>query len=318
MNQRQSNIPAVFIATHDAEQYRELIARELGETVPVGIATTRSAVADSYSGQPIILGRPDYLTDLLETRPPVQWVQSTWAGVTPLMKLNFRDYQLTGIKGIFGSQMAEYVFAYLLAHEIRIAGRFEEQRVHNWDSAESGSLRGKVLGVMGTGSIGRYLAKIALDFAMVPIGFNTRGSSVEPFEEVYCKRSTQAFLERCDHLVSVLPDTPATNNLLDTEAFSRMKDSAVLINVGRGNLINEKALCRALEGQQLAGAVLDVFREEPLPPDSFLWDAPNLKITGHIAAVSQPRDITRLFTENYRLFSAGEELRHLIDFVRGY
>jgi phosphoglycerate dehydrogenase-like enzyme len=97
-----------------------------------------------------------------------------------------------------------------------------------------------------------------------------------------------------------------------------MKDTAVLINAGRGNLIDEKALCRALAEQQLAGAVLDVFRQEPLPPDSPLWDTPELKITGHIAAVSQPRDIVRLFAENYRLFNAGNELRYLVDFARGY
>ncbi|MEZ5490183.1 MAG: D-2-hydroxyacid dehydrogenase [Gammaproteobacteria bacterium] len=318
MSQHQSDPPAVFVAAHDAEAYRDLITAELGGAVPVDIACSRSAVTAGYQGQPIILGSPDYLTDLLETRPPVQWVQSTWAGVAPLLKLNFRDYQLTGVKGIFGPQMAEYVFSYLLAHEIGIARRFREQQAHHWDDVESGSLRGKVLGIMGTGSIGRYLAKTALAFAMVPIGFNTRGASVEPFDEVYCRRSIQPFLARCDHLVSILPDTPATNNLLDAEAFARMKDTAVLINAGRGNLIDEKALCRALAEQQLAGAVLDVFRQEPLPPDSPLWDTPELKITGHIAAVSQPRDIVRLFAENYRLFNAGNELRYLVDFARGY
>ena len=100
--------------------------------------------------------------------------------------------------------------------------------------------------------------------------------------------------------------------------MSRLKNSALLINVGRGNLIDEDALCQALVEERLAGAVLDVFRTEPLPAGGRLWDTPNLHITGHVAAVSRPKDIAQLFMENYRRFASGKKLQHLVNFKAGY
>ena len=97
-----------------------------------------------------------------------------------------------------------------------------------------------------------------------------------------------------------------------------MKDSALLINVGRGNVIVEQELCDALRHNEIAGAVLDVFREEPLPDSSPLWTTPGLKITGHVAAVSRPQDIANVFIENYQRYVAGERLNYLVDFAKGY
>jgi len=310
--------PAVFIASHNAEEYRVLLTEELGSDVSFNPASSEAEARDRYQGEPVVLGRPDFLVGLLKNRPPVKWVQSTWAGVTPLINLDFQDYLLTGVKGVFGPAMAEYVLAYLLAHEIRLMARKEAQTRRRWEPGQSGSLQGKVLGIMGTGSIGCYVAKVARQFDMEPIGLNTRGATIEPFREVFATGALSAFLSRCDYVVGILPDVPSTSGLLDAKSFTAMKDTAILINVGRGNLIDEDALCRALRNRQIAGAVLDVFREEPLPPDNPLWNAPNLLITGHIAAVSRPADITRLFVENYQLFRSGHELQCLVDFARGY
>ncbi len=310
--------PAVFIASHDAEDYARLLARELGDQVPVNTVVRRAAVLAGYDGEPILLGRPDFLVDLLKSRPPVQWVQSTWAGVTPLVEIDFRDYRLTGVKDVFGRQMAEYVFGYLLVHELRLEQRRDSQHQHRWDDTPSGTLGGKVMGIMGTGSIGIHLAHMARAFAITPIGFNSRGEPLEPFAQVYTGDTLTAFLQQCDYLVGVLPATPATSNLLDAAAFAAMKKSAYLVNVGRGNLVDDDALVNALREQQLAGAVLDVFRDEPLAADSVLWDAPGLRITGHVAAVSLAADIARLFVDNYRRFTSGEKLQHLVDFDKGY
>jgi len=314
MREHSANPPAIFVATQDADDYRERLISALGNEVTIGQASAAGEVVARYAGEPVVLGRPDFLVGLLSNRPPVRWVQSTWAGVT----LGFRDYLLTGVKGVFGPAMAEYVFAYLLAHEIRLEQRQAAQQARRWDPAHSGSLRGKVLGILGTGSIGRHLAETALHFGMVPLGFNTRGLPVEPFQQVYTRDTIAALLARCDYLVGVLPDTPATASLLDESALACLKPTALLINVGRGSLIDESALCRVLQAGCLAGAVLDVFREEPLPADSPLWKTPNLRITGHIAAVSSPQDITRLFLENYRRYCVGEPLQHQVDFQKGY
>ncbi len=313
-----AQLPAIFIAAQNGEAYRELLVRELGERVKITVARTPREVIRRYGGEPVILGRPDFLVELIEARPPVHWVQSIWAGVAPLIRLEFRDYRLTGARGVFGEQMSEYVFAYLLAREIRLEARRQAQEERRWDNRESGSLGGKVLGIMGTGAIGRSLARTALHFGMVPIGFNRGGAAPKPFAQTYTRGSLYEFLERSDYLVGVLPDTPETSRLLDAEALSHLKESAMLINVGRGNLVDDGALVQALEEKRLAGAVLDVFDNEPLPPDSPLWQTRNLHITGHVAASSRPADIARLFLDNYQLFVRGEKLRHPVDFSRGY
>ena len=118
--------------------------------------------------------------------------------------------------------------------------------------------------------------------------------------------------------MGTLPDLPATTNLLDQSAFDTMKESAVLINVGRGNLIDDEALVQALQDKKIAAAILDVFKVEPLPADSPLWTAPNVTITGHIAAVSRPDDIAQLFMANYKRFASGQPLLHRVDFGKGY
>jgi len=317
MTQVAQNTP-IFIASHKAEQLRDLLSEALDAQIAIGIAKTMAEVLANYANEPVVLGRPDFAAELLKTCPPVEWVQSTWAGIDPLLAIDNQDYQLTGVKGVFGPQMTEYVMAYLLAHEIKIQQRMHSQEKQQWDETPSGTVKDKVLGVMGTGSIGRYVAEVAMQFAMKPIGFNSSGKLTAPFAQVYGRDSLEEFLSQCDYVFAVLPDTPATSNLLNEQAFAVMKDTAFLISAGRGNVVDERALCGALIDKQLAGAVLDVFREEPLPVDSPLWDAPNLLISGHVAAASNAPDIAQLFVENYRLFTSGQPLRHLVDFHKGY
>ena len=308
----------VFIASHDAGHYRKLISAQLGSEVSIGMATAADEVLTAYNGEPVLLGSPDLLAMLLEIWPPVSWVQSTWAGVRPLLELPFRGYTLTAVKGVFGTQMGEYVLGHILAHELRIVRRAGAQRNRHWDQSSSGRLAGKTLGVMGTGSIGCAVAGMARKLGLHVLGFNSRGSSVDPFAQVYCSESLHRFLGQCDYVAGILPDLAATTDLLDSAAFGAMRQSALLINVGRGNLIDEAALCAALAAGQPAAAVLDVFRQEPLPADSPLWTAPNCTITAHVAAQSHPADIVRLFLKNYRQFVHNQPLDHVVNFARGY
>ena len=265
-----------------------------------------------------MLGRPDLVAAALGDMPDVRWVQSTWAGITPLLALGRRDYVLTGVKDTFGPQMAEYVLGYLLARELRLLERREHQLRRDWWPAESGTLRGKTLGIMGTGSIGRDIAGLAEAFGMRVIGYSRGGAPVDGFECVFPADRLVEFLPLPDYLVSVLPDTPETFELLDEQAFQLMRNECYLVNVGRGNVIDESALEAALQRAEIGGAVLDVFQQEPLPADSPLWDAPGLTVTAHMAAKSHPPDIARIFVENYNRFVAGKTLNHVIEFERGY
>jgi phosphoglycerate dehydrogenase-like enzyme len=171
---------------------------------------------------------------------------------------------------------------------------------------------------MGTGSIGHYIAKMAQSFGMHITGFSRRGAPVPGFEKVFAGKELHAFLADPDYLVCVLPDTPETTHLLDAAAFRAMRKQCYLVNVGRGTLIDEKALVEALFAGKLSGAVLDVFQQEPLPQDSPLWNTPGVIVTAHMASTSRPKDIARIFRENYLRYVDDTPLKYAVDFARGY
>jgi phosphoglycerate dehydrogenase-like enzyme len=310
--------PSVLILAPDAGEYLPLLDGLSRQGTQLRAASSPGTVRAIWERQPVVLGQPDLVAAALDSMPGLQWVQSTWAGVEALLQQPRRDFQLTGVKGVFGSLMAEYVLAYLLAHETKLLRRHRRQQQRDWWPRESGTLAGKTLGIMGTGSIGRPIARAGQAFGMRVVGFSRSGGPVEGFERVFAGTELRDFLTRPDYLVGVLPGTPATEGLLDAAALGALRPHCYLINVGRGNLIDEVALAAALTAGRLGGAVLDVFRQEPLPKDSPLWKTPNLTVTAHVAARSLPADIARLFEENYNRFLAGAPLRHRIDFGRGY
>jgi phosphoglycerate dehydrogenase-like enzyme len=310
--------PPVLILAHDAAEYVPLLAEVFGGDTRLSAASCVEDALKAYDGQPVVLGEPDLVAAALEHMPGVQWVQSSWAGVTPLLNCDRRDFLLTGIKDIFGPQMAEYVFAYLLAREVKILERLGRQSNRRWWDGASGGLQGKVMGVMGTGSIGSDIGATARALGMEVLGFSRTGVQADPFDKVFASDQLAEFLPQLDYLVAVLPDTSGTRHLLGAEAFTLMKSSCCLVNVGRGSLIDEQALVKALYAGELAGAVLDVFETEPLPAESPLWNAPNLLVTGHVAAISRPQDITAIFSENYIKYCNDEPLNYRVDFDRGY
>lgn len=308
----------VLILTPDADEYLPWLAALAGAGARLRTAVSARQALEVYAGEGVVLGRPDLVAAVLQRMPAVRWVQSTWAGVAPLLGLGRRDYLLTGVRDVFGAQMAEYVFGHLLAHELRLAERRERQHRREWWTADSGGLEGKSLGILGTGSIGRHIARVAAAFGLRVIGLSRSGRACAGFEQVWPAGALVELLGGADYLVCALPDTPETRHLLNERSLRAVRPRCILVNIGRGNLVDEAALAAALRRGELAGAVLDVFEREPLAADSPLWDAPNLTVTAHVAGRSRPRDIAGLFAENYNRYLAGETLRHLVDFERGY
>jgi phosphoglycerate dehydrogenase-like enzyme len=135
---------------------------------------------------------------------------------------------------------------------------------------------------------------------------------------VYTADNLEGFLKGLDYVVLTLPATPQTRHLINTVSLKLMKRSAVLINIGRGNSINEADLIEALRNGVIGGAVLDVFEREPLANDSALWSFPNVYITPHTSAISFPDEIAQVFVENYQRFLRHEPLMHVVDFELGY
>ena len=290
-------------------------------------------ITTEFSECDIVLGEPRLIREHLAELPNVKWIQSMYAGVEALMDPSLRrDYILTNARGVFGELMSEYVFGYLLAHEKKIFERFKAQQAGKWDRFESGLLRGKTLGLLGVGSIGAHLAGTAKHFGMTVWGY-TRGSETSTQIDRYfhpqsplspreraAKRDEGLleFTKGLDYLVVVLPRTKDTDKVVDAELLNALPAHTVLVNVGRGNAVDESALVAALESNRIAGAVLDVTQQEPLPEGHPFWTTKNLLLTFHTSAISYPEDITKLFIENYHLYLAGKPLKYQVDFERGY
>jgi phosphoglycerate dehydrogenase-like enzyme len=267
----------------------------------------------------IILGVPKLIAPILVALKKLQWVQSIFAGVEALVSPPQRtDYILTGVKGVFGPLMSEYVFAYILALERHIFEAYENQKKKVWEKIPYESLQGKLLGICGFGSIGRHIAQTAKHFGMKVWGYKRSYEEVSEGDCIFNGANFGEFLSNPDYIVITLPSTPETMHLFDYDAFHAMKRSSILISIGRGNVISETALVRALEEKLIRGAVLDVFEEEPLPEASPLWALPNVLITPHNSGFSFPENVVKIFAENYRRLVDNKPLKYMVDFERGY
>lgn len=300
----------LLIVSRDADEYVQCI-REAG--------LPDLEIANDPAECDIVLGEPRGIRDLLTRLPRLKWIQSVYAGVEYLVEPGQRrDYVLTNARGVFGDLMSEYVFGYLLAHEKKIFERFRAQQAKHWDRTESGLLRGKTLGLLGVGSIGSHLALTAKHFRMKVWGFTRASEECSDVDAYFHPPDILKFAKGLDYLVCVLPRTEGTNRIVNAELLDALPPHAVLINVGRGNAVDNSALIEALTQGKLAAAVLDVTDPEPLPPEHPLWAAPNLYLTFHSSAKSYPEDITRIFAENYRRYLEGKPLMYQVDFERGY
>jgi phosphoglycerate dehydrogenase-like enzyme len=309
----------LLILAADAAKYRALI-----ESADLPLLEIRAAgdVADAQmagTGCNIVLGDPPLVSEVLESIERLEWVQSSWAGVDQLCKSGLRrDYVLTGAKGIFGAPISEYVMSYLFALERRVFSMRSNQLEKRWLPLPYRPAREIKLGIIGLGSIGRHLARTAAHFGIQVSGLNHSGRPGENVERTYTADDLAAFLGPLDYVVFTLPDTPQTRHFVNADVLEMMKPSAVLMNVGRGSLIDEDDLIHALGEGVIGGAVLDVFTCEPLADDSPLWQLSNVYLTPHNAAVSFPEDIAGIFIENYRRFLQQQPLLHVVNFELGY
>ena len=309
----------LLILSKHAEEYHRLIASaDLPDLEIVATTDPADAVARA-SDSDLVMGEPSAIRSTLTRLTKLRWVQATWAGVEPLLDPALRrDYTLTNARGVFGPLMCEYVFGYLLAHERLILQKYASQQEGRWDPAPPGTLRGKQIGLLGVGSIGAAIARTAKHFEMRVRGYTRVSEACRDVDEYFHGDDRMAFATDLDYLVAVMPNTKATRHLVDRQLLAALPARALFVNPGRGSVVDEAALADALSAGRLAGAVLDVFEQEPLPRDHMFWRTPNLRITSHTAALSFPEDIAPVFVDNYRRLVRGEPLKHQVDFDRGY
>jgi phosphoglycerate dehydrogenase-like enzyme len=274
--------------------------------------------------------------------PALRWVQLHSAGVdhvldTPLMR---SDVTVTTASGIHAPRIAEYVWASVLAFAYRVPAMLHyRQRAEwpqgRWDAFAGRELRDQTIGIVGYGSIGREVARLARAFAMRvlvskrrPEGMADDGYNLADVGDaagalpdgVYGPDRLHEMLRQCDFVVVAAPLTPETHHMIDEAALRTMPSHAYLVNIARGGLIDEAVLVRALSEGWIAGAGLDVFEKEPLPADSPLWQLDNVILSPHVAGFSFKYDerAAALFAQNLGRYLAGEPLLNRVDKEKGY
>lgn len=253
----------------------------------------------------------------------LRWIHVAAAGVDKLLfpELRDSDVVVTNARGIFDRPIAEFVLAAVLAHLKLLHEGQDLQREHVWRHRETEPLRGRRALVVGTGGIGREIARLlrAVDVAADGAGRTARAGDAD-FGAIIASTALVEHIDDYDIVVNATPLTDATRNLFDRKVFAAMKPSAYFINVGRGQSVVEDDLADALRAGELAGAALDVFRTEPLPPDSPLWDIPGLTISAHLSGDSAGwlDALAAQFVTLAELWLAGEPLPHPVDKRLGF
>ena len=270
---------------------------------------------------------------ILVRAPRLAWVHSATAGVERVLipAAADRGLVITNARGVFSDPIAEYVLMMMLAIIRRLPQLLELQRERTWQPLPATEMRDTTVGIVGLGSIGRAVASLALGFGARVLATRRSAGDRRPqegaadpalagIERIMRPDQLPEMLAESDMVVLALPLTRDTTNLFDARMLSRMRPGSWLINVARGGLVDERALVRALRDGPMAGAVLDAFKEEPLPPDSPLYGAPNLIITPHTSWTSG-RVLDRsieLFCDNLVRYIAGEPLINVVDTSKGY
>lgn len=308
----------VLIAEHDHAVYAQLL-RQAAPDIQVLTSGDSADLSRLAADCPVWLGQPDLLATLLRQGHQPQWLQSTWAGITPLLAEGLtRDYRLTRAVGIFGQVMAEYVLTYMLGHEREVLARLVSQVERKWDNRQGQSLAGRKALIVGTGDIGQRVAQFLLPFGVQLYGIASEARELAPFIEVGALKDLPRMVGEVDYVINLLPNTPDTHDIYDATLFRQFKPTGLFINVGRGVAVVDADLVQALKEGHLAGAVIDVCRQEPLPQRHPFWTAWGLLLTGHSSAPTSPAMMVQLFLENLRAYQAGETLRGEVDFDRGY
>ncbi len=249
--------------------------------------------------------------EMLDAAENLQWVQVLSAGVDhyDVDALRARDVVLTNASGVHAEPIAEQVLWYLLTFERRLHVGVRQQERGVWERFEGGELRGKTLGIVGVGAIGTRVAEVGAGLGMRVVG-TKRDVTDAPavLDDVYPADEYAEVLRQADYVVLACPLTDETRGLVGSEEFRLMPSDAVLVNIARGDVVDEAALIRALQYRQIRGAGLDVFSTEPLPAESPLWDLSNAVLTPHMAG-STPHKTERwreIIVENYDALAAGD------------
>lgn len=262
--------------------------------------------------------------DLPDLAPDLRWIQGTSAGIGQYVISNNYHIRMpktvfTTASGVHAKPLAEYCLMSMLIFSRGLFRVLRDQRRRHWERYAGTDLAGRTVVIVGLGAIGKEIARAARAFGMHVIGVKRRVTptlaEAMPVDELYPPAALNDALHRAEFLILVAPHTAETKGMIGRDQLHLMPVGSVIINVGRGPLIDEQALIEALKSGHLGGASLDVFRTEPLPGDSPLWDLPNVLISPHSGSTSDRENarITDIFCDNIQRYLAGKSLRNVFD-----
>jgi D-2-hydroxyacid dehydrogenase (NADP+) len=262
---------------------------------------------------------PPMADHVVRDAPKLKWIQALGTGVDNIVDLPSlgKEVVVTNIRGIHGAPVSEAPVAYMLSLARDLPRSVHAQDKSTWERWPSALLAGKTVGIFGVGLIAEYLAPICKQFGMTVIGFSGSPRAAKGFDRMVKRDDLAQVAGELDYLVTLAPLTPETRGVINEKIFAAMKPSAYLVNVARGGVVDEAALMAALESGKIAGAALDVFSEEPLPPGSPLWKTKNITIFPHLGGYSQGYEDRAMPTiaGNMAKFFAGN-LKSMINIVR--
>ena len=259
---------------------------------------------------------------LLPAMPKLRWAQAMTAGVEAWVALPDlpEALTLTCARGTHRESMPENIIGALLYVAKPYAAAVENQKLRKWAHSPAQPLTGKTLGILGLGAIGQDIARIAAALGMRVIGTRRRPQPMADVAEVFPADRTPEVLAQSDFLLLLLPATTETDNFINAERLLMMKPGAWLLNFGRGHLIRDEDLVAAVKAKKIAGAVLDVFRQEPLPAEHPFWTTERIIVLPHIGGPHPQRDriVARLFVDNLGRFLDDRPLKEVVDRKAGY
>jgi phosphoglycerate dehydrogenase-like enzyme len=315
--------PLVLLWLDEAEVYARAVERA-GLAGRVELATVKTG----ETPDPPLLARAEAALawriprGTLAAAPRLRWVQALTAGVEGwLARADLPPaLTLTCARGTHRVQMPENILAALFHLTKPFAAAQRDQEARRWTRRVSEPLAGKTLGILGLGTIGQEVARKAAALELTVIGTRREPVPVPHVARVLPPEGSPEVLGAADFVLLLLPVTPATRDFMDARRLAEMRSTAWLLNYGRGELVVDADLVDAVKRHVIAGAVLDVFRTEPLPGDHAFWTTPGIIVLPHFGGLHPARDelVAALFVENLRRFLDGEPLRHVVERARGY
>lgn len=318
-----SESPALTIVLNhpDGETYARLIADRFPQVRTIVAPDPERLKHCIKEADALLASR--FPVGLFEKAKKLRWFQCTNAGLDSVMPIRDRVGQvtITSARGIHGDIIADFVMAGVTMLHWDFRRFLREQAERKWNQRFVAPLVEKTLGVVGLGSIGATIARRAKSAGMTVVGSKRDVSvPVEGVDRLFASDALEELLPICDFVVLALPATAETVGLISATEIARMRSDAFLINIARGKVIVESELIKALKAGTIAGALLDVFEQEPLPQDSPLWNMPNVIATPHVAGspTSYTERVFCIFADNIERFLKGQALTNVVDLGRGY